>query len=647
MMTAKGMLDSLVPSPSTKLYKAPQVRKSIIDMMGEGNAKERYAKMWELLRGEYTIVEDTTEFGEVNAPMGFDNKPVKRVPIYFTNMLNDVSLLDTDCTESMICYAFMAVNYGEMMKIASSLELLNNWVKEDMQIQQVSGGNPLVEVYNSFGKEIKNFNISTANGSNIDKAIEKFVERTVFNVRTQKIENIKINDNKSLNVNAAIKGVKEYSSMTNLGLNLFSGTSNLIMGDAQMLTEAYGGRHFNMKDLKFSAVEYGRLLPDFMAQFNYVQRHDKLSMLINTFNSNENFESDLRDKNFSNNWVKRILGKTSLLFMQNAGEHILHSRTMLAILHHIKVHTASDEHTLYDMLEVKHDERGYYVSIKEDFIINATENEKENAHHMLFNGMQTAVVEGQTIMKIDSNNMDQLFQNLNLYINNINASMHGGYSQAEKGNGNQNAWFQLLMQFRQWMPATYNKRYSRRYHDAVMEEDREGFYITAWKFYTNMFKDGLGAITRYNMYKNKLSSWEKANLRQFYFEMAMFITLIALTKMLSGYKDKDTPWAKKFLAYNLYRLRLDIGSLVPTPDAIMNLVTQLKSPAAAIDGVAKFFNLFKFWNLADTVDSGVYEGWPVYCRDLLKALPFYNVKKAFDMATDNYMFNIFTKNITF
>lgn len=45
------------------------------------------------------------------------------------------------------------------------------------------------------------------------------------------------------------------------------------------------------------------------------------------------------------------------------------------------------------------------------------------------------------------------------------------------------------MQFRNWMPAHYNRRLASKYYDARLNQDREGYYRTLGRFTWNLMKD--------------------------------------------------------------------------------------------------------------------------------------------------------------
>ena len=97
---------------------------------------------------------------------------------------------------------------------------------------------------------------------------------------------------------------------------------------------------------------------------------------------------------------------------------------------------------------------------------------------------------------------------------------------------------------------------------------------------------------------NNLTNGEKANLRKAFSEVTMFVVLSVLCSMMKGYEGKDQAWHKKMLAYQLERLKLDTGSMVPTTEMLENMWQILQSPMAGMEGLHNLFNIFKFQNCA-------------------------------------------------
>jgi hypothetical protein len=305
---------------------------------------------------------------------------------------------------------------------------------------------------------------------------------------------------------------------------------------------------------------------------------------------------------------------------------------MLMILHHEKVKRASDpnkEVSLYDVIKPVHDENGWHLELDDDIEFV----DKNRAF------LQTDNLKGKQIIK--KSDRDALFENLALYINKINADMHGGYSEAEKGNINRKAIGQAILQFRQWMFGMYNKLYARSYYDAVNKVMREGGYRSIGKFITGTIHDWKNMSLKLAIENNQLTYEEKQNARVALVQSALFVILCVMCKATAGWKDEDDR-NTRLMAYSLKRLRMETGALVPWPPSfIENIFTLIQSPAAGVNTLQNVMGIFDLNNLFDEVGAGRYKGWNKALKALWTSTPLYNIQKLIDMKDYNYMFNIF------
>jgi hypothetical protein len=121
------------------------------------------------------------------------------------------------------------------------------------------------------------------------------------------------------------------------------------------LIESIGGNNFTYKDMAKAKVEYYKLLAPYIGQSNAVNPDNRLKLLMDRFDVTDSFYNDLHNNNVYNSSVLRLLGNSSLMFLNSAGEHYLRNRTMLSMLYNYKVYhkDTMQEKSLYDVLEVK------------------------------------------------------------------------------------------------------------------------------------------------------------------------------------------------------------------------------------------------------------------------------------------------------
>lgn len=651
----KAMLDSLLPIPAQHLFHAPQVDKSIVESLDVTDPQGSLKRLWSKIKDHYfgtndnvrtgvnpdqlasqsddtdlIYTDDEFEFSK-SSFLDYSGQPVKTVPVYYVKDLEDMNLLSTDATKAMISYACMAVNYGEMTKIADLALLLKEHVREEYVVSQRKAGNKIFEKFNIIDKDYLTPYEVKGENTRIYKALNDFLEANMFGGAHEDMAVLK----NGLKTHAVFEDFRSYVSKNALGFNLFSGLSNVTMGEAQMTAEAVGGYHFNVKDLLWAHKEYNKLLGHFIYEAGSTHKTNKLDLLMNAFNADEEFFRSIQEDIYNKNAFMRVMGKFNSLFLQTAGEHMMHAVGMLAILHHIQTNHGS----LYDAIEIKSYNGAYQVVLKEGTTIDA--EAKGNKGKNWYTNLSKS---SDGLYHVDEDNplnMNTLFNDVSVYINRVNAGLHGGYAQIEKGTANRKWFWRLLTQFRQWMPGTYNELYHGEYYDAIYGINRSGAFNTVWKFIKDLAYDVKRGEVSLALNWDHLNDFEKSQCKKAFFTSSLFIVMSGLAMLARGLSDKDRPWASKMLRYQIERLRLETGALVPNMTMLENFTQILQSPMAGIDGVNNILNALKFWQAADEIESGRYEGWSVWERNLFKAIPYHNIVKAMDMKDDNYMFRMF------
>ena len=478
--------------------------------------------------------------------------------------------------------------------------------------------------------------VKTGEATRTAKAINEYIDRQFFNDTKDVIGEFNVGK-KKVSGDVLFNIFMRLTSVSRMGFNVLSGITNATQGETQMMCEAAANRYFNMKDLAWSKKEYSQLLFAYMGNMNSIDRHDKMYMLINEFNAREDFFREMKDKNFNQSAFKRVLGKGNVYFLNSMGEHYLHVSGMLAVLQHEKVRRLSDpskEVSLYDCITQVHDKNGWRLELDSDIEFA----DKNRSFLQGFNFTDKAIVN-----KTDSS---KLFEKLAVYINNINAGMHGGYSEAEKGNANRQALWRAILQFRQWMFGMYNKMYSRPYYDAVTGKMKEGAYYSAYKFVVGTIHDLKNMTIKEAIENNKLSADERRNVRVAGAQASLFVMLFCICALTKGWKDKDDR-ALRLLAYQMRRLEMETGALVPWPPTfVKNVFTLIQSPAAGVKTLENLSQLFDFahlafWSESSYIKSGRFKGWWKPFKAAWTATPIYNIQRLIDMDDYNYMFNIF------
>lgn len=667
MMQFKAVLDEKLPDRYTNTYNAVQIRNDVVEGLSQSkNPKDAVKMLLGNMTDNFLRRSDDTAFGQnvegdeengkvKNVTLNFSNKPISKLPIYYTTELEDKSRLSTDFTGSMLAYAGMAVDYGEMSKIVDILELARD-LAHDRDIAQFSGDQKIVESFEILHKKFGS--VYTKKGGRIAERLDDYMDAVVYG-KGKKDEGTKEIFGKNIDIAKSIDTLKSYTGAVGLGLNTFSAMSNVTVGKMQIFIDAVSGEFFGLKNSIVGKKNYYALLPEYLGEINSTNKSSKLALLIDKYDALEEFYSNLNARGKFKGALSRALQNSSIFVLNNLGEHYLHSRTMLAILDRKKVKVNGKETSLFDSWKVRElkDDNGNVIS-SELVLKNGTTDEDGNT---LFT--EELAEEFEKLIKLKPKDrtaeqqarLDQLHDiqdrtnnfniDLKLKIGKVNQSLNGAFNESDKGAIHRYSLGRLAMQFRQWMPAHYSRRFASAYYDAQLDKFREGYYRTFGRFTVNLFKDlrdfKFQVATRFRGLENS----EKANIVRAGTELTMFALLSVFCSMLGHWKDKKGNWAERLVLYNLKRMQLETGASVPWPSAFLsNIWTILQSPAAAMKTAEGVTKLFEFQNMFNELQSGRYKGWSEYERDLTLVLPIYGqVRKVVDISEENYMFNIFDK----
>lgn len=666
----KKSIDMLLPKNKTHLYRAPQKKISVKDeLVQTRNAKGVLKRIKDSFVKD---VKDDVDYGDeesidqyVNGQhviLDFSGKEVKKIPIFYTTWLDDMSTLDINIIDTMLQYGAMAFNYDTMSDIADFMEATNS-LMQDRKIVQTNGARKLVERFKPT-KDIAiqgDYSIQGA-FSESAKQLRNYIDRNVYGVR-KKRETIII-AGKEFELGKIGDNLKNYSSIIGLGYNIFSGTTNLTMGMTQTMLEAAGNSLtrsgiFGLKDIIKANKLYNSNLMQVVAEQYTDRKKNKLSLLIQKFDCMEEYYQQLNDTNYYGGIFKKMVGKHNPLILNSMGEHYLHTTSMLAALNKIKVKVAKvdedgniikdsngnivygDTISLYDAFEIRQNKVDGVTDNIEYSSIDIPRDKDGNSRLIQVQkdgeGNETTSVFGD----------DEMF-NLKLRIQQTNHKMHGAFNDVDRGDIHRNVLGRMVMQFRQWMPAFYTSRFGKQRINVITGETEEGFYNTYYKFLVGTILDlrhlKSGIATRWSA----LSNTQKVNVWKGLIESSLALMLTMILRGGMGKPDKEDPGIVNLIKYNMYRLKMELVAATPgSLGFIDNIETLVKSPIPAMENIDRLLNLLDITSAWETVQSGKYAGWNKYVRNLYYATPYVkNVGKFIDMMTegDISMFNPYTKS---
>lgn len=636
------------------------------------------------------ILEKLSEADFAIVETDFANHRIQKLPIYYTRPLRDKKMLSTDFSGTMVAYSAMAVNYEKMNEVVDILEVGRSYVR-DRGVRENEGQQPVLSRFTALGKAYKTYVERAGNGTNIAGRMDDFMDSVVYEERKNdegswSMFSVELDKAKTLDA------IKDYTGLLGLGFNIFSSISNLAVGKLQMYIEAAGGEYFTLKDYVKAVSQYSSLMPGCLAEMNSPVKKNKLSLLIQMFDPMGEYYENLRDPSFSKNPVSRILGNGVLAYIgMNAGEHMLHCQTMLAILNNTKLtftsdtngRKAGDKISLYDALEVK-EVNGIHKLVLQDNLayerelIDSSGNEKTNKNYgkpvrdekgkiktelvplhdpsTLKESVRKQAKEQHDIQHgtIDPKEKgkapsmarqyyDYMFKRKKI-VRKVNDQLNGAFGANDKGAAHKIAVMRLVLQYRQWMPAHYMRRFARAHYDSDLEKWIEGYYTTVGKTMNQIYKDSRKAKMLTLKYYNTLSEHEKANLRRAQAEVSEFLILMIMCRLGGRVKDRDRSWLDKMALYQIHRMYLEVGASMPgNLGFFSNLLQILQKPAATIDTFEKFQRVIRIYNIFDEVQTGRYQGWSEWERDAFKMIPAADqISKA--IYFDDSMFSMFEQD---
>lgn len=629
MMDMKAsMLSQIQATSNNTLFDVIELSNDVTTAMAEAGGNP--TKLYELVKNKVVDMfgdrEDDTDYGSVlddnNIKITRTNsrgETINSLPLFYTHKIKDRSRVSTDFSRSMMSYLATSQQYIEMDNILDALMLAKDYMLTQRPVQQTAGGNTMANMA-KLGKKTY-VNVATKMGveTELGGLADDFFERCVYG-KTRKDEGYIWGT--KVRVDKAIDFLTGYTSITGLVVNVLGAEANILVGKLQMLIESglgMGGEFVNMKDLVYSDAKYIQMLPELLNDVASNNKSSMLGLMMQEFDVLDDFYEKIKETGFYKSPLSKIIGNTNLFFLYGIGEHLLHAQGMIAVLHN-KKNNVLDEH-------------GNEVSMMDAFYV-----EKDDTG----NG-ELKVKEGYT-KKDGSAITKEDIQKLKRRIAYVNKSMHGAFGQYDKGMLHRYAVGRLIMNFRQWMPAHYSRRFRGLHYDTDLGEFREGYYVSTFKFIMGCVRDlkdhQLQIATRWN----ELSDMERYNLKRAIAETAILGMLTASIALLGDVKDHKGNWAYRHLIYKLKRMQMETKASDPVAlgGFIRNMCTVLNSPVAAVDTVKKISNILDLTDLFVTIEGGKYDGENKYVHNLEKNLPFYGqIVKMLELGESDDLFMIF------
>lgn len=573
IMEIKSKLDSYLPEKYTTLTSAVKIRKDLLERVkASDGVKSGSQQLWEAIKDQFIKRTDDTDFGDKATIKDFEGREVQTLPIYYTKLKDGESTNDisTDIVSTLTAYASMANDYNEMSKIIDVLEVGRDMLQE-RQITQNRGNKPLTEKFKIVGRKVESILSKSGNETNFMQRLNDFFEMQVYH-RYMKDEGTFWKSN--IDKGKVANFVNRITSLNMLGLNALSGIANVTTGKIMMRIESFAGEFYNESNTLIADKNYGKALPEYLAEIGNRVKTSKLALWDELFNVLQEYETDVKEVNFDRKtWFSRMFGTSALFLMNNAGEHWMQNRTSLALADTYKMKAPDGKIvSLWDAMEV--------VPIDKN-------NKKLGATLQLKQGYTKE--DGSAFTKEDIIAFSRKSAA-------INQRMHGIYNKADRSAVQRLAIGRMAIMFRKWMKPSWNRRFNSATYNFDLQSWTEGYYRTTGRFMFQLAKELKEGQFALGANWENLTKTEKANIKRAATEVGHFLIIAAFLGLMDWGNGEDRPWLARMIEYQARRLYTEIGTQVPGPQMLGEALKILKSPAAGINTLESLTDMIGLLN---------------------------------------------------
>lgn len=573
----KAGIEQQLPSNRRETFRAIQRRRDGTQRALDSakNPSQAYDNLKESLRNAFKRTEDDDQlWGESTKGLtDFAGNEYLTLPVLYTTRLKNPDELSTDVIGDLMSYAYMANNYEEIAQTYDPLEIGVDVLSNKDFIKNV-GSKAKEEVLNTLGRVTKK-NIKIGTNTNFQKKLRDYLECQVYG------RYLKEDDIIGPNAQKAVGLFQRLTSTAYLGCNLLAGFANVATAVGMQNIEAAAGEFFGAKELASADIEYGKLMPAFLAELTDRTKQSEIALFDELFDVRQNAKDKIHNVQMKSIF-RRFFGQNWLFVQQGMGDHWIYNRTAIAMAKRRKVKVNGKEMSVWDAKEIVTDENGYKIMR----------------------------------MKPGTKNLDGSDFNATAFgreIAHINHTLMGIYNDEDQNAANRVMVGKLAQQMRKWIVPQMMRRFQSKRTVLDIGKEEEGYYRTVYRLAKDVWKSGFKITSEWDT----LNKEEKANCKRAFTEMAQTFSLWLLLWMLgSGVKDPDRSWAAKFAEYMLNREVHELGFLTPGPlmftegyktvTSPMVTLSAANSLAQAIVTTANPGNWFP--DESELIQSGPYKG---------------------------------------
>lgn len=489
----------------------------------------------------------------------------RSIPQLYYNEDNmvDFDEVSKDLMLSVLKYYDAATKYKVMSKYKSLGDNLLAYVSDKKPAMQDSEGfKMLLKAAKYVGLQKTRKDYKAKHENNAAALLEMYIDVMIYG-RKRINERTKV-DLFGLRIDFAkvVDSIMNFASTTQIGLNIITPVANLLQGGAATLIESFGRTMYTPASWAKAELTYDLNLIELGRDMLAQTPESKLGLMIWKYDP---IQGDFYDS-FGRKITKSLLSKTfnsSIGFaLQNAGEHKIQVKAMIAQMYDTKVMMEDGTETnMYDALEVVDGELRF-----KDGVIEPNEIAFINKMHA------------------------------------TNKRLHGIYNDMDPIMASRYTVGRAMLFYRKFLVPNWKKRWK----DEGFDYELGDFTLGTYRVFFNKLMQESGELWRMLTNRNNtLTDFEKQNIRRALAEQVMVLLLglivMGLSKIVDDEEDEDARYRYAVVLYFAMRLNAEIsiyGVITDPrhpfiPDA-KNMLNSVRNVTALDSIILKSFTLYRY-----------------------------------------------------
>ena len=481
--------------------------------------------------------------------------------------------------------------YKERKQVESSVIIISEVMKEKEYPVLGKDGKERKDAQSKLKRTIKGGESSLEY-----RKVRSILENKVYGITSKENKSFKVG-NYQVDSQQLVKNGLKYFGSTALVFNFANSIVNTTSGTLSQWMDAVGGDVFGLRDLRKAGGIYSRDMINIMKDFGSNVATSKTNMLLNFFNvmgpeyTQSDFEEGTR--------ARSLADMNSLRPLAKAGEHMMQSKAMYAILESIKALNSKGQFIDKNGKVVKDKKKAASMNDMISF------KKKGGKTEMVLDPLvvNTTFTQGGGQSQI-------LFETRNLIRSKVD-EMHGQYTSDIQAHAQRSAIGKMAFFLRKWTIPLTLRRYrgiknsfkpadaelaeADQFYSRAQKTNIEGYHVSAMRFMSQIVSDARKdkmnvlsyALTSTGKSWNKLTPKQKAGVKKSMTDVALMVMVYTAAAFLNAEADDDDDMV--FWAYLMRRQQSELTFFISPPEMI-----KIGSTPTAAAG--NFKNMTKFFS---------------------------------------------------